>query len=829
MPAQYRLLESGDRRLLESGDDRLLESSTVDQSVALPVIDDASLFGPSVAGAGLINLPLIDDGATLPPLVFEDKAIALPLVDDSTVLAPTVTLSGDIELPLIDDSSAFGPAVFVEQTAALPLIDGGETFGPTFVQAQQLDLRFLDGGWPFGPTVTGQVVAGLAVYVGTTMLEPVTTPTFRDPIDDIGSFTVTLANDDADLALCDFDAILRFEVDGLPVFSGIIRKREIVHLAAGEEHDHVTALSGPGYLGIGFRDVIYPSRGLRSLPIELVRSLAWPSVDFDDSGWPLAKKVNRQREYATWRSPLPHIWPDTTAWWIAPNRSDFTSVNAPTGAHLYRKTFTLAADATVRIYGAGDNSLVAYLDGAPITEGRSFTEGQYIEMELSAGTHLIAARGNNYAKATLPNPTGIIMAAFEVGDSGLLVGDPVFNTDATWRCIYIGSDPPPGFNPGEALHLLKAETDIFDGTTFDFTETQDSAGQPWAEFPEITVKVGRTYTEVLRELAAAGIIDVAAAPGASVIRAWNYGTRGRLRSKSLNQTPGDPNASEFLQLRHHGEAARLNKALILDAEGWTEKRDQDSIDEHGTAGGFVEMGAVQSHEQAEAMTGTLIEGRAEPVYATTARLLPSTVGPQPYRDFENGDTLPCLDENGDLTVMRMRAITLDSDEVGVLEWGVELRELVVEAEELQQNALRRAADGQLVGGARITSPAGSPTPSQRQITALDVSEFSMHAVDGDLPTGLGIARRAVRSGNVVEIAVTLTLVEGETVTSGATSVRVYLNGGVLGSLITIDAGSDEGELPVARVAVRANVDRLRPELVSVADEVAGVDITVRAL
>lgn len=817
MPAEYLLLETGDRLLLESGDGLLLESSTVDQTVALPLVDDSTVLAPLAFAAGSIALPLIDDGETLPPLVFEDKTVDLPLVDDSAVLAPGITLSGGVDLPLVDDAATFGPSVFVAQQSLMPLIDGGETFAPSFVQAQQLDLRFLDGGWPFGPTVEGQVTAGLQVYAGATLLTEVLDPSFRDPIDDIGSFSLTLANDDPQLALVDFEAVVRFEVDGRPVFQGIVRNRSVNHLAPGEEVDHVTTVTGPGYLGVATRDVVGPSRGVGSLPIEEVRSWSWPTPDFDDSSWPFAKKVNRQRDYATWRAPLPWIWPDTTGWWIWANLATVNANFAPAGVCLFRKSFTLASETRVRIFCAADNHLRLWVDGAEMTSFSSFTTGRYVEVVLSAGTHYLAAKVNNDIKADLPNPGGLIAAVYSIGDAGLL-DDLITHTDATWRCLPYPT-LPPGFTPGDVLYELRAETDIFDGTGFDFTRTLDSDGEPWDEFTEITTQVGRRYAELLREMAV-GLIDVAAAPGASVIRAWNKRTRGvdRTATATLTQTLGDPDQSEFLQLAHTGAATRANYLLIRYAGGHTEL-DLSGVTDR--VGAYLELGSVRSEAEAQRYGRRVMDRRSLPAYSTTARLLPSPSGPQPYRDFEPGDTVMCLNESGDLEAMRVMGIMLDPDQVGVLEWGVELRDIELEMEELHQNWLRRAAEGHAVGGARVASPAGTPEPISQQITDLRAAEFSYD--NAQLTVSSSPKRAAEVSGNIVEVQGTLT-------TAGSTSTVVVaeLNGTAIATL-TFAAGETETEEPVVILPVKANLDKLQVSITTAGSGAEGLDVQVRAI
>jgi hypothetical protein len=705
------------------------------------------------------------------------------------------------------------------QTIDLPYLDDSEVYGPSSATTQTIALPFIDGGTVFAPTLAVGDPPRLEVEVNGVAIDDAFARRFEDQLADTGSFAFSVPRDT--FAGIDFDDIVTFRLDGQPTFPGIVDGINHDHLAPGDEAAQTVRISGPGTLGIFNQSVVYPSRGVDSLPIEEVRSFSWPSPDYSDTAWPLAKQVNRQRDYATWRSPIPWIWPDTTGFWIWANVPAVTSVYAPPGICFFRKTFTLADDATVRIFCAFDLTGQLWVDGAEMTSFTSFTVGRYIELGLSAGDHVIAARVINENKPVLPNPGGFIAAVYTVGDAGLL-DELVTHTDGTWRCLPYPTSAP-GFTHGQVLLKLIEEAqdrDELAGVSCDFTATLDSGGNPWGSYREITVQVGRTILEVLREMSDA-FIDIAMAPGALTLRAWTYGGRGTTRPVTLQQTD-DPDTSDFVSLDHAGRRTRLNQTLIRTANGWIERTDPTSIATHGARGGYLELGAVDGTSEANRIADALMASRSAPNFSTSATLAPHDDDATPYRGYLLGDTIDVPNESDLDEPMRLRSITMQESQDGEITWPVQLRDLQLELEERHEVWLRRMADGAALGGARVSSPVGTPPPATQQVTALTVAEFSYD--NSTLAASLSPRRPAAASGNMVEIVAEVT-----TPGSTATVVRVLLNGATLGSNLTVPAGEEQAEIPLVIVPVRANVDKLQVEIITAGTGAEGLDVQVRAI
>jgi hypothetical protein len=706
------------------------------------------------------------------------------------------------------------------QTTNAPAKDAWAGFAPSYSQPQTTAAPFLHASVAFAPVIQQEASLGLVLLdaagdpIGDTFAR-----SFEEQLADVGSFSFQMLRAGFAGAV-DFDDNVTFKLDGTARFLGLVENLDHVALAAGEEAEQTVTVSGRGVLAEWGRRVVNPSRPVGSFPVEQVRSWSWVGPDFTPP-WGLAKRTNRQREYASWRAPLPHIWPDTSAWWIGPNRADSTAESGPTGATLYAYEFNVADDAEVRVFAAGDNSIQLYLDGALILESKSFTRTSYVDIELSAGDHILRARGNNYPKATLPNPGNIIVAGYTIGDAGLL-DELVFNTDADWQALYIGSGSPPTFTYGRVLTDLFNEGDLAsEGWSLGFTEANDSAGAPWARHREISVQVGKSSLAALLEMSDVDI-DLAVAPGSKTLLAWNRGGRGVVTPTVLQQTT-DPETSDFLALSHRGSATRVNRYLIRYGDGLTEYEDTASISEHGLREDYLELGSVQSEAAAQAIAETLMENRADPAHSTTATLHPHDAAATPYSGFEVGDWVDCPDENDDDTSMRVVAVTLVEDDNGVIDWPIQLRDRTLEVAERHDVWLKTMTPGAAVGGARVSSRAGEPLAVAQDVAVLNVAEFSFD--NTALVASFSPARPADSSGNIVEVYGKLT-----TAGSTTTTVDVIVHGGATIATLTFPAGATEAEDPISPPRpVIANLDTFQAEITAAGTGAEGLDVQVRAI
>lgn len=720
---------------------------------------------------------------------------------------------------------------------AAPLVDGGAE-----VYAATLSLPLLppsplveSGAWVYASSLAVESVANLpSDLAAITVHHPLTGAleatldaardrSWLDQHGDTGDYSLTLQNDDSDLALVDYGDLLRFRLRGQARFCGVVEKKDHTSLSKEEGAGKVTVISGRGPLALFEKAVVGPSRGLDDLPIEDIRSFSWMAPDFDDTPWRNAKQIAQHGEWtAWWEASVPRSWPDRTAYWIWANRADADADLAPPGYCLFRRTFTLAAERDVRFFVGFDNIGTLFLDGAEIVGSGSFIDGQYVQWRLSAGEHLLAARVRNYGDDGGPggNPGGFICAAYTVDSTGLL-DELVTHTDNTWRHLPY-PDREPGFTPGRVLRILVEEAQALGeipGISLGFTDALDSAGNAWAVLSEITVEVDRDFLAVLREMADT-LIDVAVSAGALVLNAYEHGTAGVTTTVTLQKT-ADRATSDFVALAHNGRHTRANAIRVRYAGGRTEVTDAASIATHGRITAPLEMGAVQTEREAQRIARQLMELRKDPSEATTATLDPASETRQPYVGFTVSDIITCPDENDVDTAMRVLSVAYEEDD-NVKTWPVELRDINRDDEiELRHDIwLRRRAPGAFAGGAHVSSAAGTPEPASRVLASTAVNELSF---DGPLFAQTGLARIVHTSGNAVEVVALLT-----TVGTTNTVLNVLLNGAIWKS-VTVLAGQKKGRTLTNADRLIADEDVMRVQIVTPGTGAEGLDVQVRAI
>lgn len=711
------------------------------------------------------------------------------------------------------------------QTIDFPFIESGEVYGATPALPRTITFPFIESGVVHAPVVTLATTPTVELLVGGTVVDGAFARSFEERLADKGQFSFSMLRTDfATSGIAMGDDVV-FRLDGVARFRGFVGKLAHVAVAQGEEAAQIVTVSGDGALGKLAQHVVYPSRGVGALPIEDVRTYSWVGADFQPAaaGWLPPKIVNSQQSYADTDAPRPPIWPDVTARWIAPNLPSVTAFDAPEGITLYRKNVTMAETRMTRHFFAADAICRPYLDGEEV-DG-AFTLARSIEREWSAGEHDVAVKvANETDTPGVNNPTGLLACGWTLTSDGLL-DELIYETNTTWRCLPYPVRAP-GFTVGKVLRLLFAEAGIDGDWTLDFTDHVDTAGQPWTYQREITLNVGRTLLEAVRELMDVHA-DIACAPGSQTLRAWNRGTRGRPTSVVLEHDD-DEATSDFLALSHTGNDARAAKYLVRFDGGHVEEGS-------GSPVGYIEAGHIKDEEIAREYAAARIEVLGEPAYSTTATLAPRSSATTPYAAFELGDSVTCPDENDDPVSTRVASITWDEDDDGEVTWPITLRDLRLEVDEAQQIGLARMAMGTGVGGARIGSRAATPAPSAQLVSILKVAEFSIDGPLDDAESPYSLIRPAEQSGNVVQVVVEITDPDAMTgdaeieVRYGTTadiSGRV-LTGTLLAS-VTVAQGEREGSAPVAAVPVIANRTKLQAQIVD-GGGATGLGVQVRAI
>lgn len=333
-----------------------------------------------------------------------------------------------------------------------------------------------------------------------------------------GSFAILL--DDPDIAAVQFGrvAMVTDTVSGRRIGFVIESQRRSVLKVEGASAQ-VNVVSGRLLPALLERAVVYPEGGANAGQTQEMRVFNWANPAYDATSWSTPSNFitqgtnpNASSQYSPPYQPelLPRNWEDGTAQWVLSN----TYSDAPDGVWLYRDTFSVSSAGTYRLDFSVDNDAKVLLDGVVIfSDGASYGETYSVDVQLAAGSHVLAARIYNGPKVG-NNPSAFISSLWTIDDgergsvvyrttSGssikILISPTVAGTHGTRYKI-----PAVGMTVGQALDILLDEAQergALSGWTWTFDGTNDSSGVAWGEFVEVSVRAGDDYLTVLRQLA----------------------------------------------------------------------------------------------------------------------------------------------------------------------------------------------------------------------------------------------------------------------------------------------------------------------------------------
>lgn len=474
---------------------------------------------------------------------------------------------------------------------------------------------------------------------------------WRDALDDTGSFSLEIParKDDgtisADAALAVPDRIVRFELDGVVRFAGIIGPFDRASIDEVEEPTQNIKLTGPGVLALLGDAVVFPELGVgRSSPPQ--RYFNFASSNFDHSGWGAAHQIKLQSDQ-TFPPPLaagqwtqadghsaPASWPDPTAYWIWGQAQPASgSPLQPIGDCYFWDTFTLAAAKDLKLFVTADDGFELYLDGALVAaQTKEFMWGttQTADLFLDAGTHHVAIKGTNINR---PSPTtnvaGVIGSIMEVTGGGSGVGAVVWNTSAAAKAVAYPAAAPT-MTPGQILEVLIDEAHArgaLPGITYDFSASLDSHGSAWTTPVDVSFPVQTSYLDVAKVLVGLAI-DIRMDPATLVLSAFNKATMGSATGLSLLH------GEHLTSLLHQVNPRVMTDVLIQYHTGvWAVRSTGGTpIKEQG-----LQLGGAPSIDQANRSADVVLADNAEKVHVTWG--CRAGAGATPYVDFRPGDTV----------------------------------------------------------------------------------------------------------------------------------------------------------------------------------------------
>lgn len=312
-----------------------------------------------------------------------------------------------------------------------------------------------------------------------------------------GTGRVLLADDDPDLAAVAYFDVLRFELDGATRFAAVVERKARASIAAGEEVDEVTEVTGRGVAAVLEDGVVYPERGLDLYPFGDTRVFNFAAADLDDTGWaaPIETTIALYG-----RNPVG--WPDPAAVFLW-DRPQLVDGDGLAGDMYFRHAFTAVAGMTAEVWIDADDEYDLWLDGLPLLSDRFTpdTSGtpEKARVSLSAGEHLIAVRVANLNNLK----GGLILTVLELAADNTTVG-VVTNTGSTgWKGLAYPA-APPGFTPGAVIRLLIDEAQArgaLAGVTTSFSDGADTSGAAWPITADLAFPVGADLLAVLKQLA----------------------------------------------------------------------------------------------------------------------------------------------------------------------------------------------------------------------------------------------------------------------------------------------------------------------------------------
>lgn len=370
---------------------------------------------------------------------------------------------------------------------------------------------------------------------------------WQDELNEVGSASMTIANEDSQSTIVNPGDVVRYEDDGYACFAWIVREIERVQIAEGEEHDQVTNFTGEGLLSMLSEGIVYPARGPAVKPYADDRAFSWPSVDYDDQWWGYAADLGPPNA-GYWNEGVTD-WPNSSSRWIwahVPNALEW----APDGACYLRATFTVpdgvsklrmfvVLDAEGEVFIDGMSQFPAYYDAEPVSPAQT-------DIDITPGVHNVAIKCTNDVDPEadqVHNPGGVLFAAYGINSVGEWTPPgPIIESNDTWRIVEY---PPyePGMTPGEAMTHCVAEAQARGallGLTLGFDGDVDSDGNPWPEYTQIATAVATDVLTFFKELCAT-YIDMWMEPAQFRLHAWVKGKRGSERPDVDLHGVVDPN------------------------------------------------------------------------------------------------------------------------------------------------------------------------------------------------------------------------------------------------------------------------------------------------
>lgn len=255
------------------------------------------------------------------------------------------------------------------------------------------------------------------------------------------------------------------------------------------------------------------------------------------------------------------------------------------------------------------------------------------------------------------------------------------------------------------------------GVSRTFTGTHDSDGDPFDVWLDVAERAGTDMLTVARRHAELAV-DVHMTPGLELRYLNRRGVDRTTDPGAVLLRPG----RDLAELSFEGEGLIKNALLVEDARpdgqgvgngdfrfteeigGFHIPEDppETSVARFGRKEGYLQLGNVTDPTQAAESSARVILAREFPVESIQVEIAEGA-GPQPYVDFDLGDTVLAPDSRGQLTEQRVMAITVREDDDGKVGQSVELTARAIDDDARIARWLKVATEGSLGGVTHVWS------------------------------------------------------------------------------------------------------------------------------
>lgn len=282
---------------------------------------------------------------------------------------------------------------------------------------------------------------------------------------------------------------------------------EWVDVAESPSANKTTRFEGDGLLSRWNDFIILPWIDIAYKPVTENRVFNWASPPLPIDDWQVGGYKQERLTSATQR---PVGYTDPVSEWISPYEE---APSHPTGFWYARRLTELDDPTRVALFFTCDDGVIACLDGATLDDEMPEPPSEVwwythrAAVELPAGLHLYAFKCRNDG-----GPTALLVSGWSADNTGLItplfiseaggVEDPNF-LDAAGEWLLWTDPEPPGFTAGHIVRLVLEEAQgrgAMVGWTLGFTDTHDTAGNPWPTIPELAIPVGHTGRDLLAAL-----------------------------------------------------------------------------------------------------------------------------------------------------------------------------------------------------------------------------------------------------------------------------------------------------------------------------------------